>query len=230
MTLRAKYSRSDKQDPEKAHRLRRGLLGVKTEQERKVFKKKLEEYIKISKEKPNLLQIWFWDGAFKVAKTLRHTAPHESGFSLRVLRRKLWGKKAHRPRRGFLGVRTEQEGSRKKITGQRRKGRVNVMGAVRYSDKKRLVDFVPKGDGNNFYLTLKMLYQEVKNEWISEGNQAENFVSQGTKIIIILDNASFHKKEDIFNKISQEMPNLILEFLPPYSPDYNIVELVWHSE
>ncbi len=103
------------------------------------------------------------------------------------------------------------------------------MGAVRYSDKKRLVDFVPKGDGNNFYLTLKMLYQEVKNEWISEGNQAEDFVSQGTKIIIILDNASFHKKEDIINKIAQEMPNLIREFLPPYSPDYNIAELVWHS-
>ena len=103
------------------------------------------------------------------------------------------------------------------------------MRAVRYSDKKRLVDFVPKGDGDNFYLTLKMLYQEVKNEWLSEGNQAEDFVSQGTKIIIILDNASFHKKEGILQKIAEEMPNLILEFLPPYSPDYNIVELVWHS-
>lgn len=44
--------------------------------ERKNFKKKLEEYIRISKSEPNKLQIWFWD---------------ESGFSLRVLRRKLWG-------------------------------------------------------------------------------------------------------------------------------------------
>ena len=180
--LWAKYSLEDKQDPKK----------------REVFKKKLEEYIKISKEKPKLLQIWFWD---------------ESGFSLRVLRRKLWGKK----------------GSRKKISGQRRKDKVNVMGAVRYSDKKRLVDFVPKGDGDNFYSTLKVLYQEVKYEWISEGNKAEDFVKKGTKIIIILDNASFHKKEDIIHKIAQEMPNLILEFLPPYSPDYNIAELVWHS-
>jgi transposase len=25
------------------------------------------------------------------------------------------------------------------------------------------------------------------------------------------------------------MPNIIWEFLPPYSPDYNIAELVWHS-
>ncbi len=180
--LWAKYSLEDKQDPKK----------------RKVFQKKLEEYIKISKEKPKLLQIWFWD---------------ESGFSLRVLRRKLWGKK----------------GSRKKITGQRRKGRVNVMGAVRYSDKKRLVDFVPKGDGDNFYLTLKVLYQEVKNEWISAGNASEDLATKGTKILVILDNASFHKKEDILKKIAQEMPNLILEFLPPYSPDYNLAELVWHS-
>jgi transposase len=180
--LWAKYSLQDRQDPQK----------------REVFRKKLEEYIKISQEKPKLIQIWFWD---------------ESGFSLRVLKRKLWGKK----------------GSRKKITGQRKKGQINVMGAVRYSDKKRVVDFVPKGDGDNFYLTLKMLYQEVKQEWISEGNEEVDFATKGTKILVILDNASFHKKEEILKKIAQEMPNLILEFLPPYSPDYNIAELVWHS-
>lgn len=180
--LWAKYSLEDKQDPEK----------------RKLFNKKLKEYIQVSKEKPKLLQIWFWD---------------ESGFSLRVLRRKLWSKK----------------GSRKKISGQRRKGKVNVMGAVRYSDKKRVVDFVPKGDGDNFYLTLKVLYQEVKNEWIQQGNASEDFENKGTKILVVLDNASFHKKEDILKQVAREMPNLILEFLPPYSPDYNIAELVWHS-
>jgi transposase len=25
------------------------------------------------------------------------------------------------------------------------------------------------------------------------------------------------------------MSNLIIEFLPEYSPDYNLIELVWHS-
>jgi transposase len=25
------------------------------------------------------------------------------------------------------------------------------------------------------------------------------------------------------------MPNIKLEYLPKYSPDYNIIELVWHS-
>ena len=47
--------------------------------------------------------------------------------------------------------------------------------------------------------------------------------------MIILDNASFHKKAETLQKIASEMPNLIIEFLPKYSPDYNLVELVWHS-
>ena len=95
----AKYSLKDKQNPV----------------EREVFKQKLSEYLKITKQSPELLQVWFWD---------------ESGFSLRVIRRKTWGKK----------------GSRKKITGQRRRGRVNIMGGLRYHDKKRLNFVIKKGD------------------------------------------------------------------------------------
>ena len=48
----AKYSLEDKQNKEK----------------RELFKEKLDEYMRITKENPNCLQIWFWDGAFKVAK------------------------------------------------------------------------------------------------------------------------------------------------------------------
>jgi transposase len=66
-------------------------------------------------------------------------------------------------------------------------------------------------------------------EWIEQGNKIESFQSCSAKIVIILDNASFHKKQDILEKIEAEMPNIILEFLPPYSPDYNLIELVWHS-
>lgn len=74
---------------------------------------------------PERLQVWFWD---------------ESGFSLRVIRRKNWGKK----------------GSRKKINGQRRKGRVNLMGGVRYHDKKRLNFVIKKGDKNTFMSKLNL--------------------------------------------------------------------------
>ena len=63
--LWAKYSLESKQDT-----VERGL-----------FKEKLAEYLRIEKESPDLLQVWFWD---------------ESGFSLRVIRRKNWCKKGTR--------------------------------------------------------------------------------------------------------------------------------------
>lgn len=180
--LWAKYSLEDKQNPEK----------------RKVFKEKLSEYLRITKESPELLQVWFWD---------------ESGFSLRVIRRKSWGRK----------------GRRKKVTGQRRRGRVNIMGGLRYHDKKRINFVIKKGNADVFYEQLKSLNNFLLQEWMEEGNNIEHFNKCSARIVIILDNASFHKKTDILEKIEAEMPNIILEFLPPYSPDYNLIELVWHS-
>ena len=47
--------------------------------------------------------------------------------------------------------------------------------------------------------------------------------------MIILDIASFHKKKEILTEIDKNLPNIILELLPAYSPDYNLIELVWHS-
>ena len=101
------------------------------------------------------------------------------------------------------------------------------MGGVRYSDKKRWVDCIPSGNSANFYAVLKK-YEALKTEWILQGNLAEDFKDQGCKFVIILDNASFHEKAETLQKIASEMPNLIIEFLPKYSPEYNLVELVWH--
>jgi transposase len=100
----AKYSLEDLQKP--VHRAE--------------FKQKLANYLAIAKEKPEQLQVWFWD---------------ETGFSLRVIKRKNWGKR----------------GQRKKLTGQRRRGRVNVMGGIRESDRKRICFFIKKGNGDTFY-------------------------------------------------------------------------------
>ncbi|AFZ11559.1 transposase [Crinalium epipsammum PCC 9333] len=167
-------------------------------EKRKIFKEKLAEYLKITLATPERLQVWFWD---------------ESGFSLRVIRRKTWGKKGHR----------------KKVTGQRRRGRVNIMGGLRYHDKKRMNFVIKKGNADVFYEQIKLLNGFLLEEWIEQGKQSEDFAKGSAKIVIILDNASFHKRKDILEKIASEMPNIILEFLPPYSPDYNLIELVWHS-
>lgn len=178
----AKYSLDDKQNPTL----------------REKFRQKLNNYLAIAQESPELLQVWFWD---------------ESGFSLRVIRRKTWGKK----------------GTRKKISGQRRRGRVNVMGGLRSYDKKRLCFFIKRGNGESFLEQLKQLQNFVLQEWVNQGNRSEYFSTQGPKIVIILDNASWHKRLDILKKIKEDLSNIILEFLPAYSPDLNLIELVWHS-
>ncbi len=135
--------------------------------ERALFQERLKDYLAVARDYPELLQVWFWD---------------ESGFSLRVIRRKNWGKK----------------GQRKRIPGQRRRGRINVMGAIRESDRKRVCFFIEKGNADIFLEQLQH-------------------------------NARFPKRQDILSKISKEFPNFRLDFLPAYSPDYNIIELVWHS-
>jgi hypothetical protein len=73
-------------------------------------------------------------------------APHESGFSLRVIRRKTWGKKSQR----------------KKVSGQRRSGRVNAMGGVRYSDKKRFVEFIKKGSSGIVMQIINLKYNSMR--------------------------------------------------------------------
>jgi len=97
-----------------------------------------------------------------------------------VIKRKTWGKK----------------GNRKKVRGNRRKGRVNVMGAIRYSDKKRFVEFLSKSKSNSFYKVLKLFARDLISEWIEAGNKREYFTEKGFKIVLVLDNASFHKKQD----------------------------------
>lgn len=162
------------------------------------FREKLTKYLTITEQQPEHFQVWFWD---------------ETGFSLRVIRRKSWGKR----------------GQRKKLTGQRRRGRVNVMGGVRESDRKRICFFIKKGNADTFYEQLNQFHELMKKEWIEQGNCEHEFREKGPKIIIILDNASYHKRLDIRDRIAKELSNIILEFLPAYSPDFNIIELVWHS-
>lgn len=45
------------------------------------------------------------------------------------------------------------------------------------------------------------------------------------KQVIILDNASFHKDEELYNLVAQYDCELI--YLPPYSPDLNPIEKFW---
>lgn len=103
------------------------------------------------------------------------------------------------------------------------------MGGLRYHDKKRVNFVIKKWNADVFYEQLESLNKFLLQEWIEQGKAIEDFKDSSARIIIVLDNASFHKRKDILDKIKSEMPNIILEFLPEYSPDYNLIEFVWHS-
>ena len=45
------------------------------------------------------------------------------------------------------------------------------------------------------------------------------------KSVIVLDNATFHKRKDILQAVQEQ--GHTLEFLPPYSPDLNPIENKW---
>ena len=147
---------------------------------------------------PDVFQVWFWD---------------ETGFSLRVLRRKCWTRR----------------GDQRKVSGKRSRGRVNVMGGLRYHDRKRLGFFIDKGNADSFFEQLVKLNKFVFTEWVEQGNLAELYERIGPRVLVILDNASYHKRQDIIDKIEQTLPNIHWCFLPAYSPDFNLIELVWHS-
>ena len=103
------------------------------------------------------------------------------------------------------------------------------MGGLRYHDRKNLTFFVDNGNGESFFESLEKLNQFIKAEWIKQGNKLELYERIGTRVLIILDNASYHKRQDILEEIAQSLPNIQLCFLPAYSPDLNLIELVWHS-
>jgi transposase len=167
-------------------------------EKRASFKVQLEEELERSEALPEKLQVWFWD---------------ESGFSLRVIRRKQWGKR----------------GKRKKLSGKRSRGRVNLMGGLRYSDRKQKCYFIEQGNGDSFKNNLVKLNDFIQQEWVENGNIESEFTLKGPRVLIVLDNASYHKKQAVIDQLKDECPNLELCFLPPYSPDYNLIELVWHS-
>ncbi|MGG6265601.1 IS630 family transposase [Leptolyngbya sp. AN03gr2] len=166
--------------------------------QRQAFRAQLEQELATTLAAPNQRQVWFWD---------------ESGFSLRTIRRKQWGKR----------------GARKSVSGKRRRGRVNVMGGLRYHDRQRQCYFIEQGNSDSFYASLEKLNAFVKQEWTEAGNLETEFEQAGPKILLVLDNASYHKKQAVLEQIAAEFPNLQLLFLPPYSPDFNLIELVWHS-
>lgn len=100
---------------------------------------------------------------------------------------------------------------------------------------QRVVDATPGYSGPHYTLVATLAWKEVTAPWIFEGSI--NSVAFETYIrsqllptlrrgdILVMDNLSAHTGETIRQLI--EAKGVRLEFLPPYSPDLNPIELCW---
>ena len=64
------------------------------------------------------------------------------------------------------------------------------MGGLRYHDRKRLCFFVDKGNVDSFFEQLTKLNEFVKQQWVGQGNSSELYDHIGSRVIVVLDNAS----------------------------------------
>lgn len=54
--------------------------------------------------------------------------------------------------------------------------------------------------------------------------------ASSTLTVVLLDNASFHKAKLIKQKrLDWSLSNLVLLYLPPYSPHFNLIETTWRK-
>jgi len=87
----------------------------------------------------------------------------------------------------------------------------DVIGALNNKTGKVFRLFCEKIDSIAFLKFLKKLLKYYK------------------KIFLILDNASWHKSKLIKNFVYENKERIRLEFLPPYSPEYNPSEQCWKN-
>lgn len=59
------------------------------------------------------------------------------------------------------------------------------MGGIREQDRKRVCFFIQRGNADPFYEQVEQLHEFLKQEWVAQGNQTENFQQCGSKIIIV---------------------------------------------
>ncbi|AAK41947.1 IS630 family transposase [Saccharolobus solfataricus] len=113
---------------------------------------------------------------------------------------------------------TDESGIHHDPSKVRRLGLYNV--PVDYPSRKlNVLASIPLFDGVPCFM---FTYSNVNSEIFAEFLRL--FRNSGP-IVLILDNAKFHKNAYVFSVASQL--GITLLFLPPYSPDLNPIELVW---
>ena len=100
---------------------------------------------------------------------------------------------------------------------------------------QRVVEATPGYSGPHYTLVATLGWQEVTAPWIFEGSinsiafeayvRSQLLPTLRRGDILVMDNLSAHTGETIRQLI--EAQGVRVEFLPPYSPDFNPIELCW---
>ncbi len=89
------------------------------------------------------------------------------------------------------------------------KGRINVIGAII----------------NMTFVTLGMFSSSINSDVFYAWLTQDLLPKLTTGAVIVMDNATFHKRSDMLKAITEHGCNA--EYLPPYSPDLNPIEKKW---
>ena len=154
-----------------------------------------------------------------VKKTLKHPKANEPlriEFQTKMEKYKSDGKSVvYIDESGFSHESTRSHGYAK--IGQRcfgtfnwgAKGRTNAIGALL----------------NGLLLTVSLFSFNVNSDVFHAWMTQDLLPKVPVGSVIVMDNASFHKRDDIVQSIQRA--GCIVEFLPPYSPDFNPIEHTW---
>jgi transposase len=89
------------------------------------------------------------------------------------------------------------------------RGRINVIGAII----------------NNQLLTVCLFDSNINSDVFYAWLTKDLIPKLPEKSVIVMDNATFHKRKDMKNSIEKDHHTLF--YLPPYSPDLNPIEKKW---
>jgi len=87
-----------------------------------------------------------------------------------------------------------------------------VFGAVRVSDGRFASCLMNTFNAETFQLFLSQLLRHKR---------------KGRCMVVIVDNAAWHKSRELQPWLEAHRNALVLDYLPPYSPDLNSIERVW---
>lgn len=97
-------------------------------------------------------------------------------------------------------------------------------GAFFWSNKK-LITFGALTSGHDFYYDFYIVQNSLT--FMHFLRELFKTFDENKKYVLIMDNAGFHKTQCVKNLIAEYAPRILVEHIPPYSPELNPIETCW---